>query len=376
MIITLGKHHSEVASELKQFGFFIQTKRMSHQWESFSKVLLLLGLAMCALEAAAGGGSHSGCARRQAVANTTRVALITDSGSPIGLATAKMLARKGYSLAMVGASRPQLEQALKECSEASVGVATEVSFVGQNNLSTNPPLGDLKLTNARAHNARQPFGMLIDLTSNPELGAEAVRLTLRHFGRLDVLIINSGATWPTSMRFAPESFGEYRRVMSANMDASVAITINAAAALNETCGDLIFTLSVAADEAPLAENYAYSVSQATVGMFAKNALVDLAPRVRVNVVKVGPILTADLKKTLGLSESQLASALKGTNLLGELGTTEDVANAVGFLLSPEASFVNGLELYVDGGYTLKPSKYFEDDPENEIIAVRERQFLG
>lgn len=125
---TTQQHQNSLQKQLNH----IQTKRMSHQLKKSSEVLLLvtLGLAMCALEAAAGGGSGqlaAGCARRQAIANTTRVALITDSESPIGLATAKMLARQGYSLALVGASRPQLEQALKECSEASVGVATEVS---------------------------------------------------------------------------------------------------------------------------------------------------------------------------------------------------------------------------------------------------------
>ncbi len=97
----------------------------------------------------------------------------------------------------------------------------------------------------------------------------------------------------------------------------------------------------------------YAATKAALRSFARTWAVDLKGRnIRVNAVSPGTVVTPAYKSELGLSDEQIkgfvAQAAAATPL-GRTGTPDEVAKAVVFLASDDASFVNGIELFVDGG---------------------------
>lgn len=79
--------------------------------------------------------------------------------------------------------------------------------------------------------------------------------------------------------------------------------------------------------------------------------VDLAPRIRVNAVAPGPIVTQNLLESIGMPAAKPEELEAQFNIpLGRLGTPEDIASAVVFLASPAASWITGQCLYVTGGF--------------------------
>lgn len=251
----------------------------------------------------------------------TKVALVTGGSSGIGLATAKLLTKKGYRVALVGSRKEKVEQATKECLEVS--------------------------------STFQPLGLVLDF-SKPENGEVAVKKTIEHFGRLDALINNAGI-FIRSCGNDPSTYDAYREVMAINTDATVKATLAAVEELKRVKGTLIFVSSVASIKSS-EKGYAYCMSKAAMSSFAKCLAIDLAPHVRVNIVSPGPVLTPIFDR-VGLSKQMVEVGMSVTTLQERIGQSEEIANTIAFLISDEASFVNGHEMFVDGGYLLKPSNY-------------------
>jgi hypothetical protein len=96
----------------------------------------------------------------------------------------------------------------------------------------------------------------------------------------------------------------------------------------------------------------YSATKAAIRSFARNWMLDLKDRrIRVNALSPGPVKTPGLH---GLARSeeesrQLMAALASAVPLGRLGEPDEIAKAAVFLASDDSSFVNGIELFVDGG---------------------------
>ena len=97
----------------------------------------------------------------------------------------------------------------------------------------------------------------------------------------------------------------------------------------------------------------YAATKAALRSFARTWAVDLRGRnIRVNVVSPGTIVTPGYKSELGLTDEQIegfAAQAAAAAPLGRTGTPDEVAKAVVFLVSDDASYVNGIELFVDGG---------------------------
>ncbi len=97
----------------------------------------------------------------------------------------------------------------------------------------------------------------------------------------------------------------------------------------------------------------YAATKAALRSFARTWAVDLRERkIRVNVVSPGTIITAAYKSELGMDDEQIVQfgAQAAANApSGRTGTPEEIASAVAFLASSEGSFINGAELFVDGG---------------------------
>ena len=97
----------------------------------------------------------------------------------------------------------------------------------------------------------------------------------------------------------------------------------------------------------------YSATKAAVRSFARTWSVDLKERkIRVNAISPGIIPTPGYNNALGMTKLQVDQFVQGSlsNIpLGRAGTTDEIARAVSFLASDESSYVNGVELFVDGG---------------------------
>lgn len=191
---------------------------------------------------------------------------------------------------------------------------------------------------------------MADLTDLDE-AENLVSKTVDHFGKLDVLVNNAGV-WTKTHAAQMASFSTYKSTMAINCDAVVKITLAAVSHLEKTDGNIVFTSSIASTR-PSYSSYAYRMSKAAVTAFAKSLAVDVAPKIRVNIVSPGPVSTPLFQKA-GIRDEDLRKKSGEKTLLGRVGETEEVAKAIFYLASEEASFVNGAELFVDGGYLCKP----------------------
>lgn len=193
--------------------------------------------------------------------------------------------------------------------------------------------------------------MVLDF-SDASNGEVAVLKTVEHFGRLDVLVNNAGIFTKT-LGTDPKTYDVYKEVMNINTDATVRATLAAVEHLKKSDGNLIFVSSVASVKASEA-GYAYCMSKAAMSIFAKCLAIDLAPNVRVNIVSPGPVLTPIFGR-IGLNDEIVKKLMDSTTLQNRIGTSEEIASAIAYLISDEASFVNGHEMFIDGGYLLKQS---------------------
>jgi NAD(P)-dependent dehydrogenase (short-subunit alcohol dehydrogenase family) len=115
---------------------------------------------------------------------------------------------------------------------------------------------------------------------------------------------------------------------------------------------IILNASIVASKG-LASNSVYSATKAAVRSFARTWTTDLRTRrIRVNAVSPGSIGTPGLSELLGSSETgqQRLKMLSSAVPLGRLGKPDEIASAVVFLASDDASYITGAELFVDGGF--------------------------
>lgn len=262
----------------------------------------------------------------------TKVALVTGSSSGIGEATVKLLSSKGYKVAVVGSKKEKVDKVVQECSQVS-------------------PI------------KHEALGLVLDF-NNPDNGALAVKKTIEHFGRLDVLVNNAGIFTKTSS-LQPSSYDSYRQVMNINIDSTVKATLEAVEHIKKVNGNIVFVSSVASIKAT-DSCYAYAMSKAAMSIFSKSLAIDLAPNVRVNTVSPGPVLTPIFDR-VGLNAQMVESIMGVSTLQNRVGQSDEIAKTIAFLISDDASFINGHEMFVDGGYLLKPSNF---NVSQQLIAAK------
>lgn len=239
-----------------------------------------------------------------------KVAVITGANSGIGLATAKLFAQEGAKLFMTGRRQSELDAAVRDVGHGARGVQGDVS-----------ELADLD----RLY--------------------EVVR---QEAGSIDVLFANAGGgDFMALPDITPE---HYRRIFETNVKGTL-FTVRKALPLLRDGASIILTGSTAATTGTPAFSV-YGASKAAIRSFARNWILDLAPRrIRVNVLVPGATSTPGWH-ALSNTEAETAAMIKASEAatpLGRLADPEETARAALFLASTDSSFVTGSELFVDGG---------------------------
>ncbi len=239
-----------------------------------------------------------------------KVAVITGGSSGIGFATAKLFAEEGAQVFVTGRRQTELDAAVREIGGGATAVQGDV---------TKP--ADLDRLYA------------------------AVQKTA---GRLDIVFANAGAG--TRLPLGAVTEEHIDQIFDLNVKALL-FTVQSALPLLKDEASIVLNASMAGSKGMPAFGV-YAASKAAVRSFARTWAVDLKDRkIRVNAVSAGVVPTEGYR-TAGLTQGQIdafAAQMAAQIPLGRVGTADEVARAVLFLASSDASFVNGIELFVDGG---------------------------
>jgi NAD(P)-dependent dehydrogenase (short-subunit alcohol dehydrogenase family) len=240
-----------------------------------------------------------------------KVAVVTGGNSGIGLATAKRFQEEGARVAISGRSKKTLDEAVKTIGNGVVAVQSDVS----------------------------------NLKDIDKLFAEVSR----KLGKIDVLFVNAGIA-----KFAPlaeTSESAFDEIFDINIKGAY-FTIQKALPFLNDGASIILNTSVVDSNGTVGAS-AYSSTKAAMRSLARTAAAELVGRgIRVNTVAPGPIETPIFGKT-GLPQEAIDEFAKGVKErvpMKRFGQPEEVAGAVAFLASQDASYITGVEINVDGGY--------------------------
>jgi NAD(P)-dependent dehydrogenase (short-subunit alcohol dehydrogenase family) len=168
-------------------------------------------------------------------------------------------------------------------------------------------------------------------------------------GKIDIVFANAGVAKYAPLGKITEEL--YHSIFDTNVK-GLLFTVQKALPLLRDGGSIILNASIVGSKG-LASNSVYSATKAAVRSFARTWTTDLKDRrIRVNAVSPGPIDTPGLRELLASSEvgKQRKEMISTGVPLGRLGTPHEIAKAVVFLASDDASYITGIELFVDGGF--------------------------
>ncbi|MCI0159399.1 SDR family oxidoreductase [Leifsonia shinshuensis] len=232
---------------------------------------------------------------------TGKTALVTGATSGLGRAAAFQLAAQGATVVVHGRNV-----------DRGVQVVEEIELAG----------GRARFVAADLSDADQALRLAEDA------------------GEVDILINNAGLAWfGPSNQLSAETLGE---LFAGNVESAYLVTSRLAAGMADRGDGAIVSISSMAANVGLAGGAAYSATKAALSALTRAWAAEFSPRgVRVNAVAPGPVATPGAKgDTVALGE---------TTIMGRPGTDQEIADAIGFLASPAASYITGVTLAVDGG---------------------------
>jgi NAD(P)-dependent dehydrogenase (short-subunit alcohol dehydrogenase family) len=239
-----------------------------------------------------------------------KVALVSGGGTGIGLGVATRLAVEGAKVVITGRREDKLAEASRIAGEHCTFVVGDVT----------------------------------SLKDCERMVAETVK---RH-GRLDVLVNNAGVIGGGGLLDGDPA--EFDRIMQPNVYGLYYLSRAAAEELQKTKGSIVNVSSVCGTR-PYGNLLAYCASKSAVSMMTECMALELAPHgVRVNAVEPG-VVRSELHTASGAvpDYDEFLERAQNTHPLGRHGEPEDVAAAVAFLAAPEAGWITGERMKVDGG---------------------------
>jgi 3-oxoacyl-[acyl-carrier protein] reductase len=237
-----------------------------------------------------------------------KVALVTGGSRGIGAAIAKRLARDGAAVALTYAGSKQKAEE----------VAAAIESAGGRSLAIQADSADAGAVKS------------------------AVAETVRTLGRLDVLVNSAGIAMVAPIEeFSLEDFD---RMVAVNIRGAFVAAQEASRHIGQG-GRIIIIGSVNADYMPFAGGSVYAMTKAAVAGLTRGLARDLGPRgITVNNVQPGPTDT-DMNPVNG----PFSNLVKGSIAVGRYAQSEEIAGMVSYLAGPEAGFVTGASLTIDGG---------------------------
>ena len=240
-----------------------------------------------------------------------KVAAITGGSSGIGLATAKRFVSEGAYVFITGRRKTELDAAVREIGGNATGVQSDVA-----------KLEDLDKLYAAVKEQK---------------------------GKLDIVFANAGTG-----EFAPLgqiTENHFDKQFAVNVK-GLLFTVQKALPLMRPGGSIVLNASIVSITGSPAFSV-YSATKAAVRSFARTWSVDLKEQqIRVNAISPGVVPTPGYTTSLGMTQQQVDQFVQsqiGNIPLGRPGTTDEIAKAVLFLACDDSSYVNGIELFVDGG---------------------------
>ena len=246
-----------------------------------------------------------------------QVALVTGASSGMGLATARAFTEQGASVVLADVNAVALRT-----------VTDELTAAGH-----------------------QALGSPCDVSDEDQVAAVVDR-TVATFGRLDMAFNNAGTMIPPSDA-ADEPADNFDQVNAINLRGVWACMKHELRQMREQGSGAIVNCSSLGGLVGLPGRASYHASKHGVLGLTKSAALEYAPRgIRINAVCPGTIDTPMVADMLAKGELDMAEAVRNQPI-GRLGTADEVAAAVLWLCSPAASFIVGVALPVDGGYTAR-----------------------
>ena len=241
-----------------------------------------------------------------------KVALVTGGSRGIGAAIARRLAADGATVAISYSASGDKAQAVVRDIESKGGRAAAFQ--------------------ADQADAAQVEGLVRDAHAR--------------FGGLDILVNSAGVFAGGPIGDPAVDAGEVARQFAINVG-GVAAAVRAAVPLMRDGGRIISIGTAAADRVPFPGAGDYVASKSAVAGYTRAWARDLGPRgITVNIVQPGGVDT-----DMNPGDGPLAGVLAGMSALGRHGKPEEIAGAVAFLAGPDATFITGASLNVDGGLT-------------------------
>lgn len=243
------------------------------------------------------------------------VAVVTGAARGIGLSIAQWFLAKGHRVALVDIDADTLTQ-------TTVQLKAELGSEAERVLALHTDV------------------------SRPEQVAAAVQRIEAVFGRIDALVNNAGVA--TFKPIGETTFDEWRWVMATNLDGPFICTQAIAPLMLKHGGGAVVNIASISGLRASTLRVAYGTSKAALIHLTRQQAVEYGNAgIRVNAIAPGPVETEMAKK---VHTPAIRADYHDTIPLARYGSMEEIANAVGFLCSPEASYINGQVLAVDGGF--------------------------
>ncbi|MER8162537.1 SDR family oxidoreductase [Streptomyces sp. NPDC094472] len=242
-----------------------------------------------------------------------RAALITGASRGIGLAVAKALMADGAAVCLTARDPKELAEAVRRLGPRAVACPGDVA--------------------------------------DPAHLEAAVARTIGEFDRLDILVNNAATNAPLGPLMTVDPLA-WRRAFTVNVEAPLRLTQTAWRAWMSDHGGAVVNICTEGTHGVGPGVGAYGTAKTALLRLTRQLAAELAPSVRVNAVSPGLVRTEMARFVWEPGEREIAAALP----LARIGEPEDVARAVRWLVSDEASWITGADLVVDGGRRVREGR--------------------